>query len=404
MENIYIILNILQLLVFIYLGLATFYLFVFALASLFKHKLPKQQNRDNLKYAVLIPGYKEDQVIIDVAKESLKQNYPSELYDIIIIADSFKKETLAELNKLNVNIIEVSFERSTKSKSLNQALNLLPENVYDVAIVLDADNIMEKDFIKKINALFIPEIRVIQGHRIAKNTNTSFAILDAISEEMNNNIFRKGHRNLGFSSALIGSAMAFRYSYFKTMMEDINAVGGFDKQLELKIIKNRDKIEYHMEAFVLDEKIQNSQAFSNQRKRWISAQLYYFRKDFLISFWHFLSKGNLDYFNKAYQFIQPPRVLLLGLLFVITFASLLLNPFLYSLFWGGILLMCILSFFFTVPIRFYNIQTFKAFLSLPIGFCLMFITFFGFNKKKHQKSFIHTEHTATTKENTINKE
>jgi hypothetical protein len=34
-------------------------------------------------------------------------------------------------------------------------------------------------------------------------TNNSWAILDAISEEINNNIFRKGHRVLGLSSAII---------------------------------------------------------------------------------------------------------------------------------------------------------------------------------------------------------
>jgi hypothetical protein len=52
-------------------------------------------------------------------------------------------------------------------------------------------------------------IFAVQGHRTAKNTNNSWAILDAISEEINNNIFRKGHRVLGLSSAIIGSGMAF---------------------------------------------------------------------------------------------------------------------------------------------------------------------------------------------------
>jgi hypothetical protein len=58
---------------------------------------------------------------------------------------------------------------------------------------------------------------------LQKNTNNSWAILDAISEEINNNIFRKGHRVLGLSSAIIGSGMAFRYNYFKTLMSTVTA-------------------------------------------------------------------------------------------------------------------------------------------------------------------------------------
>jgi hypothetical protein len=40
---------------------------------------------------------------------------------------------------------------------------------------------------------------VVQGHRAAKNTK-DFAMLDAISEEINNNIYSKGHRAIGMSS------------------------------------------------------------------------------------------------------------------------------------------------------------------------------------------------------------
>jgi hypothetical protein len=40
---------------------------------------------------------------------------------------------------------------------------------------------------------------VVQGHRASKNTK-DFAMLDAISEEINNNIYSKGHRAIGMSS------------------------------------------------------------------------------------------------------------------------------------------------------------------------------------------------------------
>jgi len=212
MELIYLLIHIIECTLFIYLGLSAIYILVFAVANVIKPRrksIPQKPDKFR-KYAVLIPGYKEDNVICEVAIEALNQDYPKEYYDVVIIADSFLPETIEKLKLLPIKLIEVVFEKSTKSKALNKAMEILGDN-YDVALVLDADNIMETDFISKINNAFDNDFQIVQGHRVAKNTNTSFAILDAISEELNNHIFRKGHRALGLSSALIGSGMAFNY-------------------------------------------------------------------------------------------------------------------------------------------------------------------------------------------------
>jgi cellulose synthase/poly-beta-1,6-N-acetylglucosamine synthase-like glycosyltransferase len=64
---------------------------VFSIASLF-YKQKIYADNGNKKIAVLIPGYKEDGVIIEVATLALQQEYPSNLYDVVIIADSFKRD------------------------------------------------------------------------------------------------------------------------------------------------------------------------------------------------------------------------------------------------------------------------------------------------------------------------
>ena len=384
--------EILQYILIIYLGLSSFYIFIFAFASIFTIR-PKMPSFNAMRrYAVLIPGYKEDQVIIDVAADALNQDYPKELFDVIIIADSFKKETLAELSNLKVRIIEVSFELSTKSKALNAAMNELGDD-YDVAVVLDADNIMQVDFISKVNRAFNLGFTAVQGHRVAKNTNTNFAILDAISEEVNNRIFRKGHRVLGLSAALIGSGMAIDYKYFKNMMKSIKAVGGFDKEIELQILKETRIIGYLQDAYVYDEKVQKAEVFSNQRRRWLSAQIHYFSKDFLNSVKHLFKYRNFDYFDKAIQFIQPPRIMLLGLLGIINIFSILFNSNKWMTAWLYVLAAVVLTFIFAVPGKFYNLKTLFAVVTLPKAFFLMFLSLLkvrGANKK-----FIHTEHTNT---------
>ncbi|NVO19550.1 MAG: glycosyltransferase [Bacteroidetes bacterium] len=388
--------NALEIILLVSLGLATLYIFVFAVSGLFYRQPVYKKDPLFRKIAVLIPGYKEDDVIVDVARESLKQDYPTYLFDVIIIADSFQQQTLEHLRQLPIKVVEVKFDKSTKAKALNKAMEVLPDD-YQIAVILDADNIMAADFLSKINAGFEDNKLVIQGHRTAKNLDTSFAILDAVSEEINNHIFRKGHRALGLSSAIIGSAMAFRYDFFKELMASVTAVGGFDKEIELKMLKNRVTIEYLDDAYVMDEKIQKAQAFSNQRRRWLSAQFHYVTRDFTSALRHLVLKGNIDYFEKTLQYLQPPRVLILGTMIVLGIVFPVINTLAGAaiwMSWAWILagITCIVAFLLCIPGIFYNWQTLKALFSLPKGMMLMILSLFRL--KGANKQFIHTKHGA----------
>ena len=290
------ILYVLQWILFVYLLITTIYIFIFAFAGLFPHRKPKPKDDKQRKFAVMIPGYQEDEIIVEVCKDALHQDYPQELYDVVAICDSYQPETIEELKKLPIKVIEVSFEKSTKSKALNKAMAALGDH-YDVALILDADNLMAEDFITKINRAFQTGYIAVQGHRVAKNMDTNFAILDAISEDVNNHIFRKGSRIMGVSSAIIGSGMAFEYGFFKKMMADVHAIGGFDKEIDLKMCRDGITIEYLEDAYCYDEKVQKAEVFQNQRRRWLSAQLVYFKRFFFKSIVALFTKGNIDFFS-----------------------------------------------------------------------------------------------------------
>lgn len=389
------VIQIIEYVLLIYFGFAAIYIFIFSFAGIFKKKKQKISNGTQRKFAVLIPGYKEDNVIVEVAAKALQQSYPTPLFEVVVIADSFQPATLTKLKELPITLIEVSFEKSTKSKALNRAMEVLGD-AYDVALILDADNIMEYDFISKVNEAFSQGFMVVQGHRAAKNTNTSFAILDAISEEVNNHIFRKGHRALGLSSALIGSGMAFDYHFFKETMAQVNAVGGFDKELELTLLKDGNKIEYLDDAIVLDEKVQKAEVFGNQRKRWLSAQFIYFRRYVIGGLKELVTKGNVDFFDKVYQMVSPPRILLLGIVCFITGIYILSDIFFTNFsvvppsVWYIIFVITIAAFLLAIPKKFYSKQTLKALGTLPKAFFVMFTSLFKL--KGANKKFIHTEH------------
>jgi len=393
MDIIIYIFNIAQWILFGYLFITTVYIFIFAFAGLFPHRKPKPKDDFQRKFAVMIPGYQEDEIIVEVCEDALQQDYPQDKYDVVAICDSYQPETIEKLKKLPIKVIEVSFDKSTKAKALNKAMEILGDDEYDVALILDADNLMEEDFVTKMNRAFQTGYKAVQGHRVAKNMDTNFAILDAISEDINNHIFRKGSRIMGLSSAIIGSAMAFEYTFFKAMMKDVHAIGGFDKEIDLKMCRDGITIEYIEDAYCYDEKVQKAEVFQNQRRRWLSAQIVYFKRFFFKSFIALITKGNIDFFSKAFHTFLPPRILLLGFMGIIFLIALLFYPAFMAVLWIKLFALVVITFVISVPRKFYNKKTLNAIISLPKGFILMFMSLLkvrGANQK-----FLHTKHSST---------
>jgi len=381
-----------ELILLSYFSYVTLYSFTFSFAGLF-YTIPSfvsitsgSQN----KIAVFIPSYKEDTVIVGVAKQALNQLYSKSKYDVIVIADSLKKETLDELRKLDIIVHEVHFEKSTKVKSLKSVLNTYVN--YDIAVILDADNVMYPDFLQQINTCYNNGWKAIQGQRKAKNSNSPFAVLDGLSETIANHMNRKGSIALGLSSPIIGSGMAYDFTLLKDIMNTIDSVGGFDKELQLKVLAAEEKIHYLHSAIVLDEKVDNPEVFQNQRKRWMSSHYIYFKKFFLLGI-RSLFKGQLSIFNISILYnLQLPRVMNLGLFTIVTALSLVLQNWLHFPFWYWpvLYLVYIISFLFAVPRSLYNKSLVTAILHLPKAF--LSVLLIHFKLKGADKKFIHTPH------------
>ncbi|HMM10875.1 MAG TPA: glycosyltransferase family 2 protein [Bacteroidales bacterium] len=395
-----ILIRLIEFLLYAYLLFATVYVTIFGISALFYRKPKKIAAKVYRKIAVLIPGYKEDKVIIGVAKDALEQDYPADRFEVIVIADTFKKETLDALREIPVRVVEVVFEVSKKSKALNKCMEVIGDD-YDIAVILDADNIMDHSVLRQFNEAFERGFVAVQGHRTAKNLNTSYAVLDAISEEINNSIFRKGHRALGLSSALIGSGMAMDYKLYKSTMATIDSVGE-DKEVELKFLRDGITIEYLPDANVFDEKTSRSDVFVNQRRRWLAAQFVYVRTHFFDGVVQLITKGNVDYFDKVVQFMQPPRILLTGTAFLFSLFYLLIWLFWSDFYdqlalgfvhWVALFVLSSLILLISTPGRFFTKNTLTALFYLPAGFLLMLKSLLKI--RGASKRFIHTTHDHT---------
>ncbi|WP_017729959.1 glycosyltransferase [Nafulsella turpanensis] len=353
------------------------------------------QDARKSRIAILIPAYKEDAVIYSVAKAALQQSYPQSSFEVIVIADSLQERTIEQLKSLPIKVVEVSFSKSTKVKALNAALQQFTEDAFDVGLILDADNLMEPDFLEKVNAAYQAGYRSIQGQRVAKNKNTRFALLDALSEAINNHIYRRGTFAVGWSSSLIGSGMAFDLQLLRQTLAGMKSVGGFDREMEVLLLEQGVSSCYLENAKVYDEKVEKAEVFQNQRKRWIASQFKYLKKYFRKGL-KALFKGKWTYANSALlRNIQLPRVINLGMLFFICLLTSLfnnyleLNPFV----WWSLFGLNALAFLLAVPKEFYTKKLLWALLSLPKAFGIMFLLLFKL--RNADKTFIHTPHSSS---------
>lgn len=382
------ILNFIHYFILIYLTIQVAYLLFFSIAGKISSKKIFTNAQKLRKIRIFVPGYKEDSVIIATAKNILEQDYPKELFEVVIIADSFSEATLKTLYSLPIKVVEVSFEKSTKGKALQKAVEATAQNATDILLILDADNNIGNGFLHAVNNAFEQGFQAVQGHRTAKNFQTPFALLDACTEEVNNHIFRRGHVAVGLPSALIGSGMAFDWNLFVALLTDIGDTSGEDKELEFRLVRQRKQVAFLDGEYVYDEKVAKTDVFSKQRSRWLATQVEFFEKYF-IEGWVQLFKGNVAFFNKVFQTYLFPRVMLvavlgLWLVFCFFFAN---QFFIFSL---GLFIALALSLLLGIPSKWYNKQLLMAFLQIPIA--MISIVKASLNIGKARKQFIHTPH------------
>ena len=368
-------------------GYIFFYAITYALGQLLIIQTePTSDDIRQKKYRVIFPAYGEDKVILHTVKSFLLQHYPHDKYSVVVVSDHMLKETNTELSKLPITLLQPQFENSSKAKALQFAIDNIHDN-FDNIVILDADNIVQPDFLEKLNEICNQGFSAIQCHRCAKNAENQIAQLDGISEEINNSLFRKGHNNIGLSSALIGSGMCFDYLWFKAHVHLLSTAGE-DMEIEKMLLIEHIYIKYVEDIDVFDEKVGNEDNFQLQRQRWMSAQL-----NCLLSMMKNLPTSivhlNVNYIDKTIQQMLIPRSMLLVGTFV---WALLMSVFemSWAYKWWGLFALTSLSLWIAIPRKMRNGGLAQLITHLPR------LTWRMMSNIRHidseNREFIHTSH------------
>ena len=153
------------------------YQILVSLCSLVKLKDKPLKVHKNQKFMAIIPAHNEEAVVGNLIESLQNQDYDKNLYDIYVIADNCTDRTALIARRAGAIVYERYDEtKKTKGYALDWFLQQkIKENApYDAICVFDADNIVDKNFLKAMNKKLCQGEDVVQGYKDIKNPTDSW--------------------------------------------------------------------------------------------------------------------------------------------------------------------------------------------------------------------------------------
>ncbi len=279
------------------------YQVVFIVISLIKK--PKRYTETDVlhRYAFIISARNEANVISQLCDSILAQEYPPELIDIHVVADNCTDSTAFVAREHGACVYErTNTEFIGKGYALGELFEHIKSTVgfdrYDGYIVVDADNILDKNYVREMNKCFASGARLITSYRNSKNYGDNYISsgysLWFLRESSQLNAVRN---NLGTTSEIHGTG-------FLISREIIERQGGWtqdllieDVQFTVENVLQGEKVAYCHDAILYDEQPTSFKTSWYQRKRWCRGYLQVLRRYALKLAVGFIKGRGFSYFD-----------------------------------------------------------------------------------------------------------
>lgn len=305
------------------------YQFVISLCALVKLKDKPYLVNKNHKFMAIIPAHNEEMVVANLIESLKNQTYDKNLYDIYVIADNCTDKT-AEVARKAGAIVYERFDNAHKTKGYALQWFLkqkIAENAdYDAFFVFDADNIVDKNFIKNMNKKLCQGEEVVQGYRDIKNPTDNWITAGyALFYWTMHRMYHLARYNIGLSPLLNGTGFMVKFDVVKpngwetqTLTEDI--------EFSLKQIIQGRKLGWATDAIVYDEQPVGFKQSWSQRSRWTVGHiqcLSEYTKPLAVAVKEHKTVMNFD--GLLYMIGSIPMFILTGVLVIINFVMYILG-------------------------------------------------------------------------------
>ncbi len=236
------------------------------------------------RFAILIAARNEEAVIAQLIESIKHQDYPAELIDTFVVADNCTDDT-AEVAEKSGAIVYTRFNKIQVGKGY--ALNYLLQNMredgyddYDGYYIFDADNLLEKNYIKEMNQTFCDGYRVITSCRNTKNFGQNWLTSGYGLWFLHEAQWLNRARMLkGVSCAVSGTGFFFSREILERMGGEWNHfLLTEDIEFTISQILQGEKIGYCKDAVFYDEQPDRFIPSWHQRARWVKGYQQVFQK------------------------------------------------------------------------------------------------------------------------------
>ena len=288
------------------------------------------------RFAVLIAARNEEAVIGKLIDSIKAQSYPGRLVKIFVAADNCTDATAEAARSHGAEVYErYDMTRRGKGYALDfllREIKLRGHGRFDGYIVLDADNVLDRDFILHMNETFSAGHDIVTCYRSSKNYGDNWISAGYALW------FLRESRYLNSARARLGSSCGVSGTGFLFSQAVLDAQGGgwpfhlLTEDIEFTIdnVTRGMKVGYCPDAIAYDEQPISFRQSWAQRLRWSRGYLQVFRKygGKLLSG---MLRGSFSCYDMAMSIM--PAAVLTGLSIVVNLGAALVNV-LYYHEWG----------------------------------------------------------------------
>ena len=229
------------------------------------------------KYAVCIPARNEETVIGNLITSIRKQDYPSELVTIFVVADNCTDNTAKIAREMGA----ICYERfNDVDKTKGFALQFLFENIkkdygiesFEGYFIFDSDNLLKGDYITRMNESFDAGEKIITSYRNTKNWTESWIASTYALHWLRS--IRTRHRARSFlhlATNIQGTGFLFANEIVKDGWKYTSLTE--DRALTADCVVQGYEISYNDAAVFYDEQPTSLKVALRQRLRWSKGHL-----------------------------------------------------------------------------------------------------------------------------------
>jgi len=246
----------------------------------FTRKFKPAQNYH--KYAILISARNEEAVIGNLLDSIARQDYPSELITVFVVADNCTDNTAKVAREKGA----ICYERfNNKDRTKGFALQFLFENIekdygipsFEGYFIFDSDNLLNKDYISKMNDAFDSGEKIITSYRNTKNFDENWIASTYALHWLRSIRFRHRTRSvLRLATNIQGTGFLFANELVKDGWHYTSLTE--DRAFTADAVAHGYQISYQDEAMFYDEQPTSLRIALRQRTRWSKGHLMAFQE------------------------------------------------------------------------------------------------------------------------------